>query len=98
MVGMFEERLSSEALSFRFNRLVQELLHGKLKRNCFQRWEVEILLDIESCEMGPGAKRQALKRYQRAVSRQLAKGCDTPFKLSEYLHRDRTPSDAILKS
>jgi len=74
MLSMFEQSLSSEALAFRFNRLVQDLLLGKLKRNCFQRWEVDILLDIESCEMGAGAKRQALKRYQRAVTRQLSKG------------------------
>jgi len=98
MLSMFEQSLSSEALAFRFNRLVQDLLLGKLKRNCFQRWEVDILLDIESCEMGAGAKRQALKRYQRAVTRQLSKGAGMPFKLSEYLHKDRNASDAILKS
>jgi hypothetical protein len=95
---MYEESVSSEVVSSRFNRLLQELLRGKLKRNCFQRWEVDLLLDIESCEMGPGAKRQALKRYQRAVTRQLEKGADRPFKLSEYLHRGRNASDAILKS
>lgn len=95
---MFEESLSSDVVSSRFNRLVQELLRGKLERNCFQRWEVDLLLDIESCDMGPGAKRQALKRYQRAVTRQLEKGADTPFKLSEYLHRDRNTTDAMLKS
>ncbi len=95
---MLEETLSSEVIASRFNRLVYELLRGKLKRNCFQRWEVDLLLDIESCDMGPGAKRQALKRYQRAVSRQLEKGAHTPFKLSEYLHRGRNATDAILKA
>jgi hypothetical protein len=95
---MYEESVSSEVVASRFNRLLQELLRGKLKRNCFQRWEVDLLLDIESCEMGPGAKRQALKRYQRAVTRQLERGASTPFKLSEYLHRGRNASDAILKT
>ena len=95
---MLEKSLSSEVVSSRFNRLVQELLGGKLKRNCFQRWEVDLLLDIESCSMGPGAKRQALKRYQRAVTRQLENGGNTPFKLSEYLHRARNSTDAILRS
>jgi hypothetical protein len=95
---MLEESVSGEAVASRFNRLLQDLLHGKLKRNCFQRWEVDLLLDIESCEMGPGAKRQALKRYQRAVARQLEKGVGHPFKLSEYLHRGRNTADAILKS
>ena len=95
---MFEQSLSSEVIATRFNRLVQELLHGKLRRNCFQRWEVDLLLDIEGCDMGPGAKRQALKRYQRAVTRQLEKGANKPFKLSEYLHRGRNTTDAILKS
>lgn len=95
---MFEQSLSSEVIASRFNRLVQELLHGKLRRNCFQRWEVDLLLDIEGCDMGPGAKRQALKRYQRAVTRQLENGANTPFKLSEYLHRGRNTTDAMLKS
>lgn len=95
---MVEETLSSEVVSTRFNRLLGELLRGKLKRNCFQRWEVDLLLDIESCEMGPGAKRQALKRYQRAVTRQLEKGANRPFKLSEYLHGGQSATDAILKS
>jgi len=95
---MLEENLSSDVISTRFNRLVYELLRGKLKRNCFQRWEVDLLLDIEGCEMGPGAKRQALKRYQRAVTRQLEKGSNKPFKLSEYLHKGRNITDAILKS
>ncbi len=95
---MLEQCLSSEVVSSRFNRLLQDLLHGKLKRNCFQQWEVDLLLDIESCEMGPGAKRQVLKRYQRAVTRQLEKGAEKPFKLSEYLHKGRNAADAILKS
>ena len=95
---MFEQSLSSEVIASRFNRLVQELLHGKLRRNCFQRWEVDLLLDIEGCDMGPGAKRQALKRYQRAVTRQLENGANTPSKLSEYLHRGRNTTDAMLKS
>jgi hypothetical protein len=95
---MYEQSVSTEVVASRFNRLLQDLLRGKLKRNCFQRWEVDLLLDIESCEMGPGAKRQALKRYQRAVSRQLEQGVGMPFKLSEYLHRGRNASDAILKS
>lgn len=95
---MFEQSLSSEVVASRFNRLVQELLCGKVKRNCFQRWEVDLLLDIEGCDMGPGAKRQALKRYQRAVSRQLEKGANTPFKLSEYLHRGRNTTNAMLES
>lgn len=86
---MVEQSISSEAVARRFNRLLQDLLGGNLKRNCFERWEVDLLLDIESCKMGAGAKRQALRRYQRAVTRELEKGVEFPFTLSEFLHRGR---------
>ena len=86
---MLEQSIASESISQRFNRLLHDLLGGSLKRNCFERWEVDLLLDIESCKMGPGAKRQALRRYQRAVTRQLEKSPGEPFTLSQFLHKGR---------
>ncbi len=74
-----------EAVLAQFNRLIQELLRGSLNRNTFRPWEIEILLDIESCEFTDGNKRETLRRYQRAVQRQMEKGARLPLKLSEYL-------------
>jgi hypothetical protein len=75
----------SDAVLAQFNRLVQELLRGNMHRNTFRPWEVELLLDIESCNLRESAKRETLKRYQRAVQRQMEKGGRLPLKLSEYL-------------
>ena len=47
--------------------------------------EVEILLDIESCNLREVPKREILRRYQKAVQRSMEKGAPTPLKLSEYL-------------
>ncbi|MDX2152690.1 MAG: hypothetical protein SFV54_18255 [Bryobacteraceae bacterium] len=79
----------SELVRAQFNRLVQELLRGKLQRNTFQPWEIELLLDIERCALRPSARRDALKRYQKAVERQMERGGAMPMKLSEYLERRR---------
>jgi hypothetical protein len=56
-----------------------------MHRNTFRPWEVELLLDIESCSLRESAKRETLKRYQRAVQRHMEKGARLPIKLSEYL-------------
>jgi hypothetical protein len=82
---MIDTLPDSEAVLAQFNRLIQELLRGCLNRNTFRPWEIEILLDIESCEFKDGNKRETLRRYQKAVQRHMDKGARLPFKLSEYL-------------
>ena len=69
----------------RFNKLLQELVRGNMNRNTFQPWEIDILLDIEHCNLREAVKRETLRRYQKAVQRAMEKGARTPFKLSEYL-------------
>ena len=73
-----------------FNRLVQELLRGSMTRNCFRPWEIEILLDIESCQLRESSKRDTLRRYQKAVQRQVDKGATNLMKLSEFLESQRS--------
>ena len=80
-----ERELDHEAMLAQFNRLVQELLKGSMNRNTFRPWEIEILLDIEDCSFRDGTKRETLKRYQKAVQRQMEKGANMPMKLSEFL-------------
>jgi len=81
--------LDSETILNQFNRLMNELLRGNLVRNTFRPWEIELLLDIQMCDLRDGQKRETLRRYQRAVQRQMDKGARDPMKLSEYLAANR---------
>ncbi len=82
---MIDTLPDSETVLAQFNRLISELLRGSLSRNTFRPWEIEILLDLESCEFKDANKREMLKRYQRAVQRHMEKGARLPLKMSEYL-------------
>ena len=53
--------------------------------NDFRPWEVDILLDIESCQLERGRKEETLRCYQQAVERQLETSPGPPMKLSEFL-------------
>ena len=82
---MYESLPDSDAVLAQFNRLIQELLRGDMHRNTFRPWEIELLLDIETCNLRETTKRDTLKRYQKAVQRHMEKGARLPLKLSEYL-------------
>jgi hypothetical protein len=82
---MYDSLPDSDAILAQFNRLIQELLRGNVQRNTFRPWEIEILLDIEACNLRDNAKRDTLKRYQRAVQRHMEKGARLPLTLSQYL-------------
>ena len=87
---MIVETLDSDAILARFNKLVNDLLRGTMNRNTFQPWEIEILLDIEACNLRDAVGRETLRRYQKAVQRSMEKGARTPFLLSEYLNNKKT--------
>jgi hypothetical protein len=82
---MYQSVPDSDAILSQFNRLIQELLRGSLQRNTFRPWEVELLLDIEACGLRDAARRETLRRYQRAVQKNMEKGAAAPQKLSQYL-------------
>lgn len=84
-----------ELVLAQFNRLIQELLRGYISRNCFRPWEVELLLDIESCHVKDSARRELLKRYQKAVERHMRNGAERPLKLSEYLEGLKVRREAV---
>src|SRR6202161_1919175 len=83
---MVVETLDSEARLNRFNRLMQELIRGAMNRNTFQPWEIDLLLDMEACQLREPVKRETLRRYQKAVQRSMEKGAPMPLRLSEYLN------------
>jgi hypothetical protein len=88
------ETLDSEAILARFNKLVNDLLRGTMNRNTFQPWEIEILLDIEACNLKDAVGRETLRRYQKAVQRSMEKGASTPLRLSEYLSNKKSAAAA----
>lgn len=77
-----------------FNRLVRDLLEGTLQRNAFHRWEVDLMLDLEGCNMRDAKKKQALRRYHRALNKHFERGGGTPFSFSEYLALHQRPAPA----
>jgi hypothetical protein len=69
----------------RFNRLMAEVMRGAIVRNNFHAWEVEILLDLETCLLDRRRRTDILRQYRRAVERQMQVGPGPPMKLSEFL-------------
>ncbi|MGQ9634290.1 MAG: hypothetical protein ACUVXB_08580 [Bryobacteraceae bacterium] len=85
---MTDGSLSQDEVLARFQRLIRELLKGEIKRNTFQPWEIELLLDIESCNLRLPSRENVLRRWEKAVVRQLECGTAVlPMKLSEFLGR-----------
>jgi len=81
--------LDGECVVSRFNRLMRELEHGAVNRNCFQPWEIELLVDMDACQLPTRRKRETLRRYQKAFRRRIEQGIPQPLKLSEYLESRR---------
>ena len=84
-MDMFEDAASPEEILGQFNRLIRELMRGQINRNTFRPWEVRLLLDIEACQLRESAREKTLRRYQKAVQRQMEQGATAPMLLSEYL-------------
>lgn len=93
---MQESAFELEARLHQFNKLMQEILRGRMQRNTFQPWEVEILLDIETCTLRDSNRREILRRYQKAANRYVDRGGRTLLKLSEYLEKKhRQPLNGV---
>jgi hypothetical protein len=77
--------IDADVLLAQFNRLLNELVRGTMNRNCFQPWEIEILLDIQGSTARESGRKDLLKRYQKAVQRDFERGARFPMKMSTYL-------------
>ena len=82
---MMDETPDLDFVLGRFNKLIQELLRGRTSRNAFQPWEIDILIDIQDCQVPKPKRVDLLRRYQKAVQRQLERGVYPVMKFSEYL-------------
>ena len=79
-----------ELMLHRFRRLVNDIMRGATGRTQFEPWEVQILLDLENCEVTPRRRLETLRQYEKAVERQMEIGPGPPMKLSEYLQQRTT--------
>ena len=84
---MIDTVTDPDAVLMQFNRLIQELLKGSMNRNCFRPWEIDVLLDIEGCNLRDSNRREILRRYQKAVQRDFDRGSTSLLMLSDYLTR-----------
>ena len=86
---MVDDEADRERILNRFRRLIDEVMRGVTGRNTFEPWELGILLDLQSCPVNSRRRLETLRRYRRAVERQMQKGTGPPMKLSEFLQRGR---------
>jgi len=82
-----DDLVEQELMLNRFNRLMGELMRGAITRNVFQPWEIDLLLDIETCPLDRRRRLEIMRQYQKAVERQMETGPGPPMKLSVFLAR-----------
>jgi hypothetical protein len=92
-----DDLIELELMLNRFRKLIGELLRGVLLRNSFQPWEIDILLDMQECDVPPRRKLEILRQYQRAVEKQMLTGPGPPMKLSAFL-QERTTRRPIIEN
>jgi hypothetical protein len=83
---------NSEVLLAQFILFMEELFAGKLRRTQFRRWEIDLLLDIESSELRGSAKHKVLRDYRDAVQAELESGAIRVLRFTEYLQSQETGS------
>jgi hypothetical protein len=67
-----------------FCQLVQQLIAGNVRRNTFSQWEMELLLDLEMAPIRKASRPEILRRYLKAVQRQLAAEASAPPRFSSF--------------
>lgn len=81
-----------------FNQLVQELISGTVQRHVFTQWELELLLDLQTCSIRKCARADVLRRYLKAVQQHFTNNTSDLLRLSAFLeheNRQRTPSRPV---
>ncbi len=70
------------------NQFVHEIISGTVRRNTFTQWELELLLDLQTCRVRKSSRPDILKRYVRAVQHHHSQGAPTSLRLSQFLERE----------
>ena len=85
-----DDAIDRELMFSRFQRLIGELIRGASTRTIFEPWELQILLDVNECELNPKQRTGILRQYRNAVAKQLETGSGPPMKLSEFFQSRKT--------
>lgn len=88
---MTETKLERSELTS-INQLVHEIIGGTVRRHTFTQWELELLLDLQTCGLRRGARSEMLRRYVRAVQQHFSTGAMDPLRLSAFLDRENAHS------
>jgi len=81
--------VSDPILIAQFNALIQEVISGQFQRHVFAPWEVDVLLDIESCRVRQSSRVGLLRRYQHAACQRALHGSQTLLRFSGFLLEQR---------
>lgn len=73
-----------------FSQLVQELIHGSVRRHTFTESELELLFDLQHSRIRKSSRPEILRRYLRAVQQQWGSG-EQGLRLSTFLEREHGP-------
>jgi hypothetical protein len=79
------------------NRLVHEIIDGSVRRHTFSQWELELLLDLQTCRVRKSARPELLRRYVRAVQQHFSEGSLAPLRLSAFLDNENQRSRVAAK-
>jgi hypothetical protein len=91
-----DDLVELELMLNRFKRLMGEVVRGVIARNSFQPWEMEILMDMENCQLDRRRRFDILRQYTRAVERQMVTGPGPPMLISQFLAmREQRSSDGL---
>ncbi len=91
-----DDLVELELMLNRFKRLMGEVMRGVIVRNSFQPWEMEILMDMENCQLDRRRRFDILRQYERAVERQMVTGPGPPMLLSTFLvMREQRSGDGV---
>lgn len=65
-------------------QLIQDIIGGTVRRNTFNRMELDLLLDVQASRMRKAAKSELLRRYFRTVQQQFATNGATPLRFARF--------------
>lgn len=71
-----------------FNQLVQELISGTVQRHVFTQWELELLLDLQTCSIRKCARADVLRRYLKAVQQHFTGDASNLLRLSAFVEQE----------
>ncbi|MEP7366026.1 MAG: hypothetical protein ABI972_22440, partial [Acidobacteriota bacterium] len=74
----------------RFHRLMGSFISNNISRTVFQRWEIDLLIDIASCQMERRVTMRMFGEYRKVEYQRLATLGGRPKLLSEYLNARRS--------